>query len=472
MLELVFPLAELYDCCYHLTFAPDLPERIETAGNRVRQALLELLISTAAANPGEHLALHVACSDDELTITFPASAELDEARHLHLPGGSWRDGHSFTLPARTLQRRSREQSAVATSALIISDEVSERRSLQCRLTALGVNATTVISNPMPDICFVASEDAPGFKSIQAMLPEGIPVVSLRSRSILARPGWQQLDGPPTQQRLLEALGGQRDQRQAPPSLKVMIVDDSEANAGLLSLQLSELGHIPITAADGETALALLERDAIDLVFMDAQMPGMDGVATTHALRARGHHMPVLGLTAHVSQQENSQYLAAGMSEVLTKPIRRDVLASLLAGHERHTPVAAKRPAATAQEPLPIIDIELALLNANQRQDIAAELLGLLIDNLQQDQRAINQAEDPAARKAAVHRLHGAVRYCGVPRLNAAVEKLEVAIKQGDEEACRLCLNLLNGEISALTAWYQDNPDPFADAAVPRSAADY
>ena len=71
----------------------------------------------------------------------------------------------------------------------------------------------------------------------------------------------------------------------------------------------------------------------------------------------------------------------------------------------------------------------------------------------------------------MHKLHGAVRYCGLPRLTAAVEKLEAAIKQDDEEGVRLCLNLLNGEISAIRAWYQTNPNPFADGAARLSALD-
>jgi HPt (histidine-containing phosphotransfer) domain-containing protein len=55
-------------------------------------------------------------------------------------------------------------------------------------------------------------------------------------------------------------------------------------------------------------------------------------------------------------------------------------------------------------------------------------------------------------------LHGAVRYCGVPRLAKAIEKLELALKQGNELEIQPLLNLLNGEVTALNTWHHDNPD--------------
>ena len=470
-LELAFPVLEAHGCYFHLEFSPDLPDCIDIAGSLARQSMLEVLLATAATNPGRHLAVQIVCSDTTLSLAFPADVKLDSPRHLHLPGGHWRDKHCYTLPARTIVGRTPKRSKTALCALIISNQVAERRSLQNRLALLGVDAKTALDTKSPDICFVASEDSPGFKSIEAMLPADVPVVLLRSRSVLTRPGWQQLDGPATQQRLAAAIASLVLPRAERKALRVLIVDDNETNAGLLSRQLSELGHRPLTAAGGDAALDLLDCEAVDLVFMDAQMPGMDGAATTHALRARGYSMPVLGLTAHVTHQEKLQYLAAGMSEVLLKPIRRDDLISLLSRHHYSGQTPAPRPVATDRRPLPIIDIELSLLNANQRPDIAAELLALLIDNLHLDQQAINQAKDLSTRKAAVHKLHGAVRYCGLPRLTAAVEKLEAAIKQDDEEGVRLCLNLLNGEISAIRAWYQTNPNPFADGAARLSALD-
>ena len=88
---------------------------------------------------------------------------------------------------------------------------------------------------------------------------------------------------------------------------------------------------------------------------------------------------------------------------------------------------------------------------------------MLIENLPADQKAINDAINggsPEALRAAVHKLLGAVRYCGVPRLANAVEKMEVMVKTGAAEDIHRALNRLNGEVSSLMLWSQENPDPF------------
>jgi len=111
----------------------------------------------------------------------------------------------------------------------------------------------------------------------------------------------------------------------------------------------------------------------------------------------------------------------------------------------------------------IFDLELSLSAANNRPELADELLTLIIANLPIDQKAINDAftiSGPEQLRTTVHKLNGAVRYCGVPRLANAVEKLETIVKSGpDEDLCR-ALNVLNGEVNSLMIWSQVNPDPF------------
>ena len=102
-----------------------------------------------------------------------------------------------------------------------------------------------------------------------------------------------------------------------------------------------------------------------------------------------------------------------------------------------------------------------MANANQRLELAEEMLMHLIKGLPDDQRLINESvNDPAALKQSVHKLHGAIRYCGVPRLAKAIEKLESSLKQDDKEQVPILLNLLNGEITALIHWYRENPAVF------------
>jgi CheY-like chemotaxis protein len=106
------------------------------------------------------------------------------------------------------------------------------------------------------------------------------------------------------------------------------------NQRLARRLLEKRGHTVITAGDGLEALALLERETVDLILMDVQMPGMDGIAATRVIRARekpgGLHVPIVALTAHAMSSDRHYCLEAGMDDYLTKPIRSEDLHRVLA----------------------------------------------------------------------------------------------------------------------------------------------
>ena len=85
-------------------------------------------------------------------------------------------------------------------------------------------------------------------------------------------------------------------------LRILLAEDNAVNQRLARHLLEKKGHTVITAQDGLEALAVLEKETVDLVLMDVQMPGMDGVAATRVIRARekpgGFHLPIVALTAH------------------------------------------------------------------------------------------------------------------------------------------------------------------------------
>ena len=110
---------------------------------------------------------------------------------------------------------------------------------------------------------------------------------------------------------------------------ILIVDDSEVNLEVVSEMLRRLGHEVTIAADGETALAKLAAEPFDVVFMDVQLPGMDGLETTRRFRDSGKRTPVVALTAHTSMRDRDRCLAAGMNAVLTKPVDSTHLAAAI-----------------------------------------------------------------------------------------------------------------------------------------------
>lgn len=110
---------------------------------------------------------------------------------------------------------------------------------------------------------------------------------------------------------------------------VLVVDDNPVNVQVASGLLGKLGVEVTTAKNGQEALELMRAKRFDLVLLDLQMPVLDGLATTQALRARGDQTPVVALTANAMQDDLARCLEAGMQECLTKPVRLARLVELL-----------------------------------------------------------------------------------------------------------------------------------------------
>jgi CheY-like chemotaxis protein len=125
----------------------------------------------------------------------------------------------------------------------------------------------------------------------------------------------------------------QDAREPGSSLKVLLAEDNTVNQRLAVRLLEKRGHRVVVAANGLEALGALKKESFDLVFMDVQMPEMDGMEATAAIREEekrsGGHVPVIALTAHAMKGDREKCLAAGMDGYLTKPIRPQELDEVL-----------------------------------------------------------------------------------------------------------------------------------------------
>ncbi len=125
-----------------------------------------------------------------------------------------------------------------------------------------------------------------------------------------------------------------DQGPASPvrPLRVLIVEDTPVNQVLLKITLEKMGHTTVTATDGREAVNAASRDKFDLIFMDVQMPVMDGFAATQAIRqaekVNGGHVPIFAMTAHALQGDRERCLAAGMDGYVSKPAKRIEIAAV------------------------------------------------------------------------------------------------------------------------------------------------
>ncbi|MEY4387769.1 MAG: hypothetical protein RLY20_3052 [Verrucomicrobiota bacterium] len=133
------------------------------------------------------------------------------------------------------------------------------------------------------------------------------------------------------------------QKAAPPvgeRLRILLVEDNEVNLELAMHLLSRIGHSVFTVRNGRQAVETIERDRFDLVFMDLQMPEMDGLEATQRIRAMESagkpRTPIIALTAHAIKGSRERYLEAGMDDYVTKPVRRQDLTNAIERVMRRT----------------------------------------------------------------------------------------------------------------------------------------
>ena len=118
-------------------------------------------------------------------------------------------------------------------------------------------------------------------------------------------------------------------RESRRKLSILVAEDNPVNRTVVLSLLGKLGHQVTLADDGEQVLALVKSHPFDLLFMDVQMPRLDGLSATAELRRwereRGGHLPVIAMTASVLPEDRERCLAAGMDAYIAKPVDFDVV---------------------------------------------------------------------------------------------------------------------------------------------------
>jgi signal transduction histidine kinase/BarA-like signal transduction histidine kinase len=109
--------------------------------------------------------------------------------------------------------------------------------------------------------------------------------------------------------------------------RLLLVEDNAVNQRVVLAMLRKKGYVLEVANNGQEALDMLARSSFDVVLMDVQMPVLDGLETTRAIRAdaRWRHLPVIAMTAHAMNGDKERCLGAGMDAYLTKPLKGPLL---------------------------------------------------------------------------------------------------------------------------------------------------
>jgi CheY-like chemotaxis protein len=113
--------------------------------------------------------------------------------------------------------------------------------------------------------------------------------------------------------------------------RVLLVEDNPVNQLVAKGMLGKLGCQVLVASQGAEALEMLERETVDMVLMDCNMPVMDGYEASRRIRQSGRwqQLPIVALTANAMPEERERCRAAGMDDYLAKPFRREDLLALI-----------------------------------------------------------------------------------------------------------------------------------------------
>jgi two-component system sensor histidine kinase/response regulator len=240
-------------------------------------------------------------------------------------------------------------------------------------------------------------------------------------------------------------------------MKVLLAEDNAVNRTLATRLLQKHGHTVVVVENGRQALEALARETVDLVLMDVQMPEMDGLEATAAIREKekktGEHLPIIALTAHAMKGDREKCLAAGTDDYLTKPIRTaDLFAAVERLRNTKANATAESPAITDTPETTAFNVDAALKHVEGDRDLLDEIIRIFVDQcpktMYEIQNAIRAHELPVLERAA-HSLKGSASNLGAIPVTHSAAELEAAARCADSSRLGEQFQTLEAEVGKL-----------------------
>ncbi len=261
------------------------------------------------------------------------------------------------------------------------------------------------------------------------------------------------DAPKTRQEPKTPIMDEAQRNSDSAQRRILVAEDNPANQAVLRMQLSVLGFAADIADDGAAAMLKWQAGGHDLILADRNMPVMDGLELTRAIRATeresGAYVPIIAITAAQHPEELSLCRQAGMDDVLPKPIELDALQNMLERWLPHaSPLASRNnaPALQTGENKAILDTDyLARIIGNADAKQIRELIDLFTTTARNDLPACRRhlaERNGRTLSMAMHKLKSSARMVGALGFAHLAESLEDAAKAGRLEAAATLLTEL------------------------------
>ncbi len=225
-----------------------------------------------------------------------------------------------------------------------------------------------------------------------------------------------------------------------PELSVLVVDDVAANRLLLKILLEKMGHTVDAAENGHEALHLFRQSAYDIVFLDINMPILDGRETARRMRKIRNDRDrciIIGITAGEVAEETGPCRKAGMDDCMGKPVSFRELEEMIIGYfPENRSSRSAHPAPLQEEALsetvPELDTAvLEKLRATLREEQFHDILASTLQEARMRLPALERAardDDPDALAANAHALHSAMTHIGARRAEVLCQKIELSAR--------------------------------------------
>lgn len=232
---------------------------------------------------------------------------------------------------------------------------------------------------------------------------------------------------------------------------ILVVEDHLVNQKLFTAILKKEGHDVVVAADGKEALYQVERFDPDLIFMDCQMPVMNGYDSTREIRNMGYKTPIVAVTASAVKGERERCLDSGMNDVITKPFKKQDIADAIdkwmnsdnifreAGMKKNRSV----------ESYEVFNFDRALERFMGEREVLISILEPFVDDLYLQMGNLSKlkpGEDNEKIRHIAHSIKGSSRNLDAVRLGNTAESLEESAAENDVDSVVSLMNQMQQEV--------------------------